>query len=248
MQISRTTIAIVASILAVGCVLFVEMDTTGAEIVASGVEADVEVDANKQKRLMRNLVDFKAYCDVNKDNIIEVSNGMGQTKVVLESLADALTKASIKNVGSAYAGWLKKMMKKYSLKASMAKNMARRLDRKLRTRHGLITVSGEGKKAVAKFTGRTMGLRGTPSNWKKMLHVPLVKVLGRARSYAIVRKKAKKGKPQFTKAEIKTLWGKKCVDNEAFGRSYSMGCKRYLREHECHQHGGCMWQTGWEGK
>merc|ERR1712178_165222 len=107
-----------------------------------------------------------------------------------------------------------------------------------------ITVRGEGKKAVAKFTGRTMGLRGSPSNWKKMLHVPLVKVLGRARSYEVVHRKLKKGKPQFTKAEIKTLWGKKCVDNEAFGRSYSMGCKRYLREHECHQHGGCMWQTG----
>merc|ERR1712080_399070 len=34
---------------------------------------------------MRNLVDFKAYCDVNKDNIIEVSNGLGQTKIVGES-------------------------------------------------------------------------------------------------------------------------------------------------------------------
>jgi len=244
MQISRTTIAIVASILAVGCVLFVEMDTEGTEIVASGVE----VDMNKQRRLMRNLVDFKAYCDVNKDNIIEVSNGMGQTKVVLLSLSRALNKATIKTVGTAYATWLKKMMKKYSLKASMAKNMAKRIDHKLRTRKGLLTVSGQGQKAVAKFTGRTIGLRGTPSNWKKMLHVPLVKVLGRARSYAIVRRKISKGKPAFSKAEIKTLWGKKCVDNEAFGRSYSMGCKRYLSEKECHQHGGCMWQTGWQGK
>jgi len=244
MQISRTTIALVASILAVGCVLFVEMDTAGTEIV----EAEVEVDMNKQKQLMRNLVDFKAYCDVNKDNIIEVSNGLGQTKIVLLSLAKALNKASIKTVGTAYAAWLKKMMKKYSLKASMAKNMARRLDRKLRTRKGLITVSGQGKKAVAKFTGRTIGLRGTPSNWKKMLHVPLVKVLGRARSYEIVHRKLSKGKPAFTKAEIKTLWGEKCVDNEAFGRSYSMGCKRYIKESHCRHHGGCMWQTGWQGK
>jgi len=246
MQISRTTIAIVASILAVGCVLFVEMDTAGSEIVA----AEVEVDANTQKRLIRNLIDFKAYCDVNWDNIIEVSNGSGQTKVVLKTLAKTLRDAKIKNIGSAYVSWLKKMMKKFSLNASMAKNMAKRIDEKLRTRHGLITVSGQGKKAIAKFTGHTMGLRGTPSNWKKMLHVRLTKVLSMAKTYEVVHRKVvkKSRKPQFTKAEIKTLWGTKCVDNEAFGRSYSMGCKRYLKMHECHQHGGCMWQTGWKGK
>merc|ERR1712159_501136 len=223
-----------------------QTDTTAAEIVTSGVDSGA---VRKQRQLMRNLIDFKAYCDVNKDNIIEVSNGMGQTKVVLESLANALTRANIKNIGTAYANWLKNMMKKYGkFKASLAKNMAMRLDRKLRTRHGLITVSGTGKKAVAKFTGRTMGLRGSPSNWRKMLHAKLTKVLKTAKTYAIVHKKLRKKQPLFTAAEIKTLWGQKCVDNEAFGRSYSMGCKRYLHVHACHQHGGCMWQTGWQGK
>merc|ERR1712188_247713 len=76
--------------------------------------------------MRRNLRDFKAFCDVSIDNIIEVSTGAGQTNAVLETLAKSLESVPStqpQNVAVAYVKWLKGILKKYPDKASLARNM-----------------------------------------------------------------------------------------------------------------------------
>merc|ERR1712100_870373 len=94
-----------------------------------------------------------------------------------------------------------------------------------------------------------VGLESTPHTWKKYMKAPLNKVLKRAKAISdSMKKKIKKKKLWLSVGEKKELWGSSCAEDEAFGESYSMGCKRYKKKEECHQHGGCVWQTGWEGK
>jgi len=197
-------------------------------------------------KMRRNLRDFKAFCDVSIDNIIEVSTGAGQTAVVLNTLAQSLYKANIKKVAHAYVTWLKGVLKKYPDSASLARNMALHIHKMLGTNHGLLTVRGN----MVKFTGKTMGLQGTPHNWKKYMHAKLKKVLKRAASYShvikVIKKKAKND--SITPAQSKILWGTKCVDNDSWGRGYSMSCTDHLTKKACEHPGYCKWRVGWEGK
>jgi len=202
--------------------------------------------------MRRNLRDFKAFCDVSIDNIIEVSTGAGQTNVVLNSLAKSLERVPAnkpQNVAVAYVKWLQGILKKYPDKASLARNMALRIHHMLGTNHGLLTVDGKN----VKFTGKTMGLQGTPHNWKKYMHAKLKKVLQKAASYSrhieVIKKKATSD--AITPEESKILWGSKCIEADAYGKGFSMGCGNQLTKKQCKTGPSatfCAWRVGWEGK
>merc|ERR1712096_4546 len=108
MQATRATIAIVASLLAIGCVILVSESEQG-EIVAAGVEAKPAPE-KKQHVLNRhqdalvgkNLRDFKAYVEVNWDNIKEMGiQAGGEERAVLEPLAKAIRDVKIDKVSKA---------------------------------------------------------------------------------------------------------------------------------------------------
>lgn len=235
MQFSRATIAIVASVLAVCCVLLV--DQGEQEIVATGVELT-------SAKLVRNLADFKAFAQINGDNMAEVAAGSGPTEGIINSLAITLAKTHLQKLPEAYAKWLGKKLKKFPKKGSLVRSMTLKINTELHTAKGLLTVDGK----WAKISGKTMCLQGTPSNWKKYMKAPLAKVVYMSKSFG-KRRKLKKKIDYFTPAETKTLWGEKCVDdNGVFGRGYSMGCKHIFDKVKCHNRGGCLWQKSWQGK
>lgn len=209
-----------------------------------------EVNFALSHTMRRNLRDFKAFCDVSIDDIIEVSTGAsGQTNVVLHSLAKSLESVpptEPQNVGVAYVKWLKGILKKFPDKASLARNMALRIHHMLGTNHGLLTVDGKD----VKFTGKMMGLQGTPHNWKKHMHAKLAKVLQKAASYShhveVIKKKATDD--AISPGQSKVLWGTKCIEADAYGRGYEMGCANRLGKTTCLKKPYCAWRVGWEGK
>jgi|DeetaT_6_FD_contig_31_6161190_length_804_multi_7_in_0_out_0_1 hypothetical protein len=252
MQATRATIAIVASLLAIGCVILVS-DNEPGEIVASGIakpaaEKKKAVLSRRQDALVgKNLRDFKAYVEVNWDNIKEMGiQAGGEEAAVLEPLAAAIRNSHVEHLDKAWDGFYEKTMKKYKKKNSLARNMVRQIASKLRSNHGLLTVRGK----KVSITGQTLGLRSTPDAEKKFLGAKLKKVLTMAKTLSVKKKKIvkKKKKPWLTINDQRDLWGSSCVDDEAFGEGYSMNCKEIPDKTTCHNRGGCKWQTGWDGK
>jgi len=254
MQATRATIAIVASLLAIGCVILVS-DNEPGEIVASGIakpaaEKKKAVLSRRQDALVgKNLRDFKAYVEVNWDNIKEMGiQAGGEENAVLEPLAAAIRSSDVEHLDKAWNGYYKKMMQKYKKKNSLARNMVRQVSRKLRSNKGLLTVKGN----KVSITGKTLGLLHTPDAEHKFLGASLKHVLTMAKNLSVKKKKIVKKKamatPWINKNEQETLWGSSCVDDEAFGEGYSMNCKEIPDKESCHDRGGCKWQTGWDGK
>jgi len=252
MQATRATIAIVLSCLAIGCVILVAESEQG-EIVAAGVEAKPAPERKKHilsrqqdARLGKNLRDFKAYVEVNWDNIKEMGiQAGGEESAVLEPLAKAIRDVKIDKVDGAWGKYYKSMMKKYPKTNSLARNMVRQTARSLRSHKGLLSVRGK----KVEITGKTLGLLDTPDAEKKFLKAPLDKVLEAAKYLAVKKKKIvkKKTKPWLNENDQKTLWGSSCVDDEAFGEGYTMDCKSIPDKETCHNRGGCKWQVGWDG-
>jgi len=243
----------VLSLLAIGCVILVSESEQG-EIVASGIakppapqKKKAVLNRHQDALVGKNLRDFKAYVEVNWDNIKEMGiQAGGEESAVLEPLAAAIRDSKVEHLGKAWDGFYKNMMKKYKKDNSLARNMVRRVSEKLRQNHGLLTVKGK----TVSITGKTLGFNDTPDAERKFLKAPLKKVLTMAKTLSVKKKKIvkKKAKPWLTVNDQRTLWGASCVDDEAFGEGYSMNCKEISDKERCHNRGGCKWQTGWDGQ
>merc|ERR1711959_834663 len=222
---------------------------TAADIVNAQEEVEVEADptrlpklpAKKKNpskggeavstlnRMEKNLIDLRAFIEVDQDNIEELTLTGGEESDIIKPMYQIL--------------------KKHPLPASIAHYMTTKMTKELASHKGLLSVHGKGRHAHVAIGGNKVGLESTPHTWKKYMKAPLNKVLKRAKAISdSMKKKIKKKKLWLSVGEQKELWGSSCAEDEAFGESYSMGCKRYKKKEECHQHGGCVWQTGWEGK
>merc|ERR1711943_175660 len=72
----------------------------------------------------KNLRDFKAYVEVNWDNIKEMGiQAGGEESAVLEPLAAAIRNSHVEHLDKAWDGFYEKTMKKYKKKNSLARNM-----------------------------------------------------------------------------------------------------------------------------
>jgi len=239
-------------------------DETSPKDVVSTQEVDIETDRDPTQlpkippkkrnpppraestlnRMQKNLVDLRAFIDVNEDNIEELTLTGGEEADIVKPMVGVLKKAKISELLPAWEEFAQIMQKKHPLPASIAHYMLTKMTKELASHKGLLSVHG---KHVG-ITGNKVGLEATPYTWKKFMNAPLNKVLKRAKQLSHHEKRQVKKKPWLSIAQQKELWGSSCADDESFGESYSMGCKRYKGKEECHQHGGCVWQTGWEGK
>merc|ERR1711934_1110083 len=244
-------------------------DETSPKDVVSTQEVDIETDRDPTQlpkippkkrnpppraestlnRMQKNLVDLRAFIDVNEDNIEELTLTGGEEADIVKPMVGVLKKAKISELLPAWEEFAQIMQKKHPLPASIAHYMLTKMTKELASHKGLLSVHGKGRHAHVAIGGNKVGLESTPHTWKKYMKAPLNKVLKRAKAISdSMKKKIKKKKLWLSVGEQKELWGSSCAEDEAFGESYSMGCKRYKKKEECHQHGGCVWQTGWEGK
>jgi len=199
-------------------------------------------------RMQKNLIDFRAFIDVNQDNIEELTMTGGEEADIIKPMYKILRKAKVSDLLPAWEKYAQTMQKEHPLPASIAHYMLTKMTKDLASHDGLLSVHGKGRKAKVSVTGEKLGLGETPYTWKKFMQAPLNKVLKRAHELQHTeKKKIKKAKLVLSDAQQRELWGSSCVDDESFGESYSMGCKRYKKKEECHQHGGCLWQKGWKG-
>jgi len=242
---------------------------TAADIVNAQEEVEVEADptrlpklpAKKKNpskggqavstlnRMEKNLIDLRAFIEVDQDNIEELTLTGGEEADIIKPMYQILKKAKVSELLPAWEAFAQDMQKKHPLPASIAHYMTTKMTKELASHKGLLSVHGKGRHAHVAIGGNKVGLESTPHTWKKYMKAPLNKVLKRAKAISdSMKKKIKKKKLWLSVGEQKELWGSSCAEDEAFGESYSMGCKRYKKKEECHQHGGCVWQTGWEGK
>jgi len=200
-------------------------------------------------RMEKNLIDLRAFIEVNQDNIEELTLTGGEEADIVKPMYSILKKAKVSKLLPAWEEFAQNMQKKHPLPASIAHYMLTKMTKELASSKGLLSVHGKGRHAYVGITGNKVGLEATPYTWKKFMKAPLGKVLRRAKELSRHEEnKLKKKKLWLSIAQQKELWGSSCVDDESYGESYSMGCKRHKNKKECHWHGGCVWQTGWEGK
>lgn len=204
---------------------------------------------DKLARMQRNLVDLRAFLDVARDNIEDMEEYGGEEAAIIKPMVDELRKVKLEELVQGWENFAQLMQKRNPLPASLAHYMTTFMTKQLEKPKGLLSIIHDRRGKWATIKGGRVGLEATPSIWHKLMRAKLDKVLAKANAYRKhLQHKKKKKKFQLSLAEQKALWGSSCVDDESWGESYSMGCVRYKKKEQCHQHGGCVWRTGWKGQ
>jgi len=211
-------------------------------------KAAAERGVNKLARMRRNLLDLRAFLDVARDDIEDMEEYGGEEAAIIKPLVDELRKAKLEELVQGWENFAKLMQKRNPLPASLAHYMTTFMTKQLETSQGLLSISRNRRGKWVSITGAKVGLEATPAIWHKLMRAKLDTVLRRANLYRkrLHHKKVKK-KFQLSRAQLKVLWSQSCVDDESWGEGYSMGCAEYKNKKQCHQHGGCVWRTGWTG-
>jgi len=200
---------------------------------------------NKKKkwsRLRSNLVDLKAFAEVNKDNILDLSShDTGILKAALVAVLESKKSELVKT----WKKFVSKKEHKYNLPESLVKNMLLDLDKELKKNPaGILEVQG----AKVAITGKSVGLLETPNAWKKKMTAPLYKVLEKSKlMHKLSKRKVKKTVVKFTQKDYDAMFKTKCMNLQA-KENFHMGCEEQRTEEKCRQKAGCKWNKGWHGQ
>jgi len=196
----------------------------------------------KPSKLRSNLEDLKAFAEVNKDNILDLSS---HDTGILKAALVAVLESKKRDLVKTWKKFVSKKEHKYNLPESLVKNMLVDLDNQLKKNPaGILEVQG----AKVAITGKSVGLLETPAAWKKKMTAPLYKVLEKSKlMHKLSKRKPKKTAVKFTQKDYDAMFKTKCMNLQA-KENFHMGCEEQRTEEKCRQKAGCTWQRGWHGQ